>query len=151
MTYSYLTRDDATAVLESKYSQARPLPALSALLEGEMLWDQANRTLVFLVDSWVENAGYRRRMHTCIARNVTGDKDLAFGFSRAAKSADPDLVAAAADEILDMVTAGVTAADDAAASVAINAVLNSGLAESPSRKPMFKALRSRRLARTPAG
>ncbi|WP_100444187.1 hypothetical protein [Glycomyces xiaoerkulensis] len=151
MTYRYLSENDATAVLESQHPQARRLPALSALLESELLWDEPTGTLVHLVDSWIENTGFRRRLHTCAARNVTRDKDLAFGFSRAAKRADPELVAAAADELLDLVTAGVAAADDDAASVAITAVLHNGLAESPSRKPMFTALRARRLARTPPG
>jgi hypothetical protein len=150
MTYSYLSNDDAEAVIESKYPQAQRLTALSDLLDGDLLWDHAARTFVYAVDCWIEGKGYGRRLHTCAVWNVTGDKDLAFGFSRAAKTADPELVSAAANEILDMVAAGVAAADDAAASVAITAVLHSGLAESPSRKPMFAALRAQQAARTSA-
>lgn len=150
MNYRYLSQNDADAVVESKHPQAERLPALSDLLDGDLLWDRDARTLVYVVDSWIDGMGYGRRLHTCAAWNVTGDKDLAFGFSRAAKTADPDLVTAAANEILDMVAAGVAAADDAAATAAITAVLHSGLAESPSRKPMFAALRAQQAARTPA-
>ncbi|MCD0444657.1 hypothetical protein LO763_13595 [Glycomyces sp. A-F 0318] len=150
MNYRYLRDDEAEAVVRSSYPQAQRLPALSDLLEGDLLWDGPARTMVYLVDAWIEGTGYGRRLHTCAAWSVTGDNDLAYGFSRASKTADPALVSAAADEILDMVTAGVTAADDAAASIAITAVLHGGLAESPSRKPMFTALRARQAERTPA-
>ncbi|GAB3650136.1 hypothetical protein [Glycomyces tarimensis] len=148
MAYSYLSLGDAAAVLESKYAHAQRLPALSDLLEADMLWDQQTQALVYVVDSWIDGKGYGRRMHTCSARRVTGDIDLASSFSRAIKNADPELVAAAADEILDIVATGVTAADDAAASAAITAVLQGGLANSPSRKPMFAALRAQREARS---
>lgn len=147
MTYSYLSEAAAAAVVESKYPEARRLPALSDLLDGDMLWDQAELTLVYQIYTWIEGTGLGRRIHTCAARKITGDKDLAFGFSKAVKTADPALVAAAADEILDMIAAGVTAADQAAAGAAIKAVLYSGLAESPSRHPMFAALRAQREAR----
>ena len=150
MNYRYLTEADAAAVLESTYPNARQLPALSSLLECDLLWDQGAGTLVYVVDAWIEGTGYGRRLHTCAARNINGDKDLAFGFSKAVKNSDPELVAAAADEILDMVAAGVTAADNAAASAAITTVLSSGLAESPSRKPMFTALRAQWKTRTSA-
>lgn len=150
MTYSYLSSDDATAVLESKYPKAQRLAALSDMLDAELLWDHDARTFVYAVDCWIEGTGYGTRLHTCAVWNVTADKDLAFGFSKASRKADPELVSAAADEILDMVAAGVAAADDAAASVAITAVLHSGLAESPSRKPMFAALRAQQAARTTA-
>jgi len=148
MAYRFLTNDDAAAIVDSQYSQAQRLPALSDLLDGDLLWDREGRTLVYLVDAWIDGTGYGRRLHTCAVWNVTGDSDLAFGFSKAAKTADPELVTAAADEILDLVSAGVAAADDAAAYTAITAVLHSGLAESPSRKPMFAALRARHKART---
>lgn len=150
MTYRYLSLAEASAVIESTYPQARQLPALSALLESDLLWDQSARTLVYVADCWIDGSGYGRRLHTCAARNINGDKDLAIDFSRAIKKADYELVAAAADEVLDMVTEGVSAADDAAASAAITAVLHGGLTESPSRKPMFTALRTRWEARTTA-
>ncbi|HEX2145646.1 MAG TPA: hypothetical protein VHG10_14175 [Glycomyces sp.] len=150
MTYRYLSDNETLAVLESTYPQARPLTALSALLESDLRWNPPTRTLVYIADCWIEGSGYGRRLHTCAARNINGDKDLALEFSRAAKKADPELVAAAADEVLDMVTEGVSAANNAAASVAITAVLHGGLTESPSRKPMFTALRSRWAERTTA-
>ncbi|SDD16395.1 hypothetical protein [Glycomyces harbinensis] len=151
MNYRYLPGNDADAVVQSTYPQAQRLNALSDLLDGDLLWDESARTMVYVVDAWIDGTGYGRRLHTCAAWSVTGDNDLAFGFSRAAKTADPELVRAAADEILDMVAAGVAAANDAAASQAITAVLHSGLAESPSRKPMFAALRAQQAARTVAG
>jgi hypothetical protein len=150
MNYRYMSPAEATAVVDSKYPKAERLSALSDLLDGDLLWEREDRLLVFLVDTWIDGTGYGRRLHTCAAWNVVGDSDLAFGFSKASKKADPELVTAAADEILDMISAGVAAADDAAAAVAITAVLHSGLAESPSRKPMFTALRSRQAMRMPA-
>ncbi|GAA1673065.1 hypothetical protein GCM10009830_19150 [Glycomyces endophyticus] len=150
MTYRYLTDADAEAVLQSTYPQARQLPALSALLERDLRWDQPARTLVYLAECWIEGTGYGQRMHTCAARNINGDKDLAVDFSRAARKGDAELVAAAADEVLDMVTEGVSAADSTAAAAAITAMLHGGLAESPSRKPMFTALRTQWTARLTA-
>ncbi|MCH7231070.1 hypothetical protein L0U85_09425 [Glycomyces sp. L485] len=149
MSNSYLSKDDAAAVLEAKPEHAQQqLPALSALLKGDLLWDQSAGQLVYKVETWIDGTGYGQRVHTCAARRVIGDNDLAFGFSNAAKTADPELVAAAADEILDILAAGISAADDAAASAAVTAVLYGGLAESPSRKPMFAALRAQQHART---
>lgn len=150
MSYRYLSQDDAAAFVESSHPQAQQLPALSELLESDLMWDPASRTLVFLVDTWIEDIGYGRRLHTTPARNVNADKDLAFGFSRGAKTADPELVAAAADEILDLIAGGVTAADNASAAIAVTSILHGGLAESPSRKPMFTALRAQWEQRTAA-
>jgi hypothetical protein len=148
MAYSYFSLDDASAALESKLANAQRLPALSSLLEGDLLWDRAAHQLVLMVDSWIEGTGYGRRMHTCADRRVIDDGDLVRGFSNAAKTADPDLVNAAADEVLDIIAACISAADSAAASAAVTATLYGGLAESPSRKPMFTALRARQLERT---
>ncbi|GAA2309551.1 hypothetical protein GCM10009853_078790 [Glycomyces scopariae] len=150
MTYRYLTDAHAEAVLQSTYPQATQLPALSELLGSDLRWDQPARTLVFMAECWIEGTGYGQRLHTCAARNINSDKDLAVEFSRAARKGDPELVAAAADEVLTMVAEGVSAADNAAAEAAIGAMLHGGLTESPSRKPMFTALRTQWTARTPA-
>lgn len=148
MAYSYFSQDDATAALRAALTHSQRLPALSALLDGDLLWDRSAHQLVFMVDSWIEGTGYGRRMHTCADRRVVDDIDLARGFSNGAKTGDPELVAAAADEVLDIIGAGISAADSAAASAAVTAALHGGLAESPSRKPMFTALRARQLTRT---
>jgi hypothetical protein len=145
--YSYLSQNDATAALESRLTSAQRLPALSALLDGDLLWDRPARQLVFMVDSWIEGTGYGRRLHTCTDRRVTEDSDLARGFSHGAKTAEPELVAAAADEVLDIIAACISAVDDSAAAAAVTAALHSGLTESPARKPMFTILRARQLAR----
>ncbi|MFB9659640.1 hypothetical protein ACFQS3_07690 [Glycomyces mayteni] len=150
MTYRYLTDADADALLESSYPQARQLPALSELIGSDLRWDQSARELVYLAECWIEGIGYGQRLHTCAARNINGDKDLAVEFSRAARKGDADLVAAAADEVLTMFAQGVSAADNAAATAAITAMLHGGLTESPSRKPMFAALRTQWSARPAA-
>lgn len=148
MAYSYFSQDEATAALRSMLTHAERLPALSELLDGDMLWDRSAHQLVFMVDSWIDGTGYGRRMHVCTDRRVTADGDLARGFSRGAKTADPELVAVAADEILNIILACISAVDSSAASAAVTAALHGGLAESPSRKPMFTALRARQLERT---
>ncbi|THV42139.1 hypothetical protein [Glycomyces buryatensis] len=148
MAYSYFSQDDATAALRSTLAHAQRLPALSALLDGDLLWDQSAHQLVCMVDSWIDGSRYGRRMHTCTGRRVINDSDLARGFSNGAKTAEPELVAAAADEVLDIIVACISAVDDSRASAAVTAALHGGLAESPSRKPMFTALRERQLART---
>lgn len=148
MAYSYFSQDAASAALESKLLHAQRLPALSALLDGDLLWDRSAHQLVLMVDSWIDGTGYGRRMHTCADRRIIADSDLARGFSNGAKTADPELVAAAADEVLDIIAAGISAVDSSAAAAAVTAALHGGLAESPSRKPMFTALRARQLERT---
>ncbi|WP_026924313.1 hypothetical protein [Glycomyces arizonensis] len=148
MAYSYFSQDQATAALRSTLTHAQHLPALSALLDGDLLWDRSAHQLVLMVDTWIDGTGYGRRMHTWTDRRVIDDGDLARGFSRGAKTAEPELVAAAADEVLDIILAGISAVDGSAASAAVTAALHSGLAESPSRKPMFTALRARQLTRT---
>ncbi|WP_155830256.1 hypothetical protein [Glycomyces tenuis] len=148
MAYSYFSQDDASAALQSTLAHAQRLPALSALLDGDLLWDRSAHQLVFMVDSWIDGTGYGRRMHTCTDRRVIDDIDLVRGFSNGTKTADPELVNAAADEVLDIIGACISAVDRSAASAAITATLHGGLAESPSRKPMFTALRARQLERT---
>ncbi|RRR95836.1 hypothetical protein [Glycomyces terrestris] len=148
MAYSYYSQDDATAALRSTLAHAERLPALSELLDGDLLWDRSAHQLVFMVDSWIEGTGYGRRMHTCADRRVTEDSDLARGFANGTRTAEPALVAAAADEVLDIIGAGISAVDGSAAAVAVTAALHGGLTESPTRKPMFTALRARQLERT---
>ncbi|WP_112133746.1 hypothetical protein [Glycomyces dulcitolivorans] len=148
MAYSYFSLDDATATLRSALAHSQRLPALSALLDGDLLWDRSAQQLVIMVDSWIEGIGYGRRMHTCVARRVIEDSDIARGFSNGAKTAGPELVAAAADEVLDIIAAGISGVDGSAVSAATTAALYGGLAESPTRKLMFTALRERQLART---
>ncbi len=67
-----------------------------------------------MVYSWIDGIGYGRRMHTCAARRVIEDGDIARGFSNGAKTAGTELVAAAADEVLDIIAVGISGVDGSA-------------------------------------
>lgn len=117
MKHEYVTYDASAQIMADRYGQAQRLAGMSALLEFAdsegLFWDPHSQAIVELVDTWVDELNWCKRIGAVTRTDVDGLTWFLGARSSWFAKADKETAAAAADD-LHRVMHG---ADDASASL----------------------------------